>query len=76
MHILDQWIFSLSPTMDDLTTDDEKKPLDALVGQNDEDSQPDPDEYIMLESGQGRLWLVKVRPSVHHDTPRPPTVPC
>ena len=26
--------------MDDLTTDDEKKPLDALVGQNDEDSQP------------------------------------
>jgi transcription initiation factor TFIIF subunit beta len=45
--------------MDDVTVDDEKKPFDAL-GQNDEDSQPDPDEHIMLESGHGRVWLVKV----------------
>jgi hypothetical protein len=46
--------------MDDLTAEDEKKPFDALAAQNDEDSQPDPDEHIMLESGHGRVWLVKV----------------
>ncbi|KAN0126263.1 Transcription initiation factor IIF, beta subunit domain containing protein, partial [Lactarius tabidus] len=45
--------------MDDLAVEDEKKPFDALGG-NDEDSQPDPDEHIMLESGQGRVWLVKI----------------
>jgi hypothetical protein len=49
--------------MDDLTADDEKKPFDALAAQNDEDSQPDPDEHIMLESGHGRVWLVKVSPT-------------
>jgi hypothetical protein len=42
--------------------EDEKKPFDALGGHNDEDSLPDPDEHIMLESGQGRVWLVKVHP--------------
>ncbi|KAI9456862.1 hypothetical protein BJY52DRAFT_1275057 [Lactarius psammicola] len=46
--------------MDDLAVDDEKKPFDAFGGHNDEDSQPDPDEHIMLESGQGRVWLVKI----------------
>jgi transcription initiation factor TFIIF subunit beta len=40
--------------------EDEKKPFDALGGHNDEDSLPDPDEHIMLESGQGRVWLVKI----------------
>ena len=46
--------------MDDLIVDDEKKPFDELGAQNDDDSQPDPDEHIMLESGHGRVWLVKV----------------
>jgi transcription initiation factor TFIIF subunit beta len=46
--------------MDDLTVDDEKKPFDELGAQNDDDSQPDPDEHLMLESGHGRVWLVKV----------------
>jgi transcription initiation factor TFIIF subunit beta len=46
--------------MDDPAVDDEKKPFDALGSQNDEDSQPDPDEHIMLESGHGRVWQVKV----------------
>ncbi|KAF8486450.1 transcription initiation factor IIF, beta subunit-domain-containing protein [Russula ochroleuca] len=46
--------------MDDIAVDDEKKPFDALGSQNDEDSQPDPDEHIMLESGHGRVWLVKI----------------
>jgi hypothetical protein len=48
--------------MDDTTADDEKKPFDALGVQNDDDLQPDPDEHIMLESGHGRVWLVKVFP--------------
>lgn len=46
--------------MDDLAVDDESKPFDALGGHNEDDSQPDPDEHIMLESGQGRVWLVKI----------------
>ena len=49
--------------MDDLTVDDEKKPFDELGAQNDEDSQPDPDEHLMLKSGHGRVWLVKVSKS-------------
>ena len=49
--------------MDDIAVDDEKKPFDELGAQNDEDLQPDPDEHIMLESGHGRVWLVKV--SIH-----------
>ena len=50
--------------MDDPTAaDDEKKPFDALGAQNDDDLQPDPDEHIMLESGHGRVWLVKVIPA-------------
>ncbi|KAH9957129.1 transcription initiation factor IIF, beta subunit-domain-containing protein [Russula dissimulans] len=44
--------------MDD--ADNEKKPFDALGTQNDDDSQPDPNEHIMLESGHGRVWLVKI----------------
>jgi len=46
--------------MDDLTVDDEKKPFDALGAQDDDDSQLDPDEHLMLESGCGPVWLVKV----------------
>ncbi|KAH8978810.1 transcription initiation factor IIF, beta subunit-domain-containing protein [Lactarius hatsudake] len=46
--------------MDDLAVDEEKKPFDELGGHNEDDSQPDPDEHIMLESGQGRVWLVKI----------------
>lgn len=46
--------------MDDLTVDDEKKPFDEVGAQIDDDSQPDPDEHLMLESGHGRVWLVKV----------------
>jgi len=45
--------------MDDPAADDEKKPFDAL-GTQDDDLQPDPDEHIMLESGHGRVWLVKI----------------
>jgi len=46
--------------MDGLTVDDEKKPFDVLGAQNDDDSQPDPDEHLMLESTCGPVWLVKI----------------
>ncbi|KAF9007918.1 transcription initiation factor IIF, beta subunit [Cyathus striatus] len=40
--------------------DDEKKPFDAENQNNDEDTQPDPDEQLMLDQGNGRVWLVKI----------------
>ncbi|TFK31732.1 transcription initiation factor IIF, beta subunit [Crucibulum laeve] len=40
--------------------DDEKKPFDAENARDDEDSQPDPDEHLMLDQGNGRVWLVKI----------------
>ena len=40
----------LNITMDGLAGDDEKKPLDLLGAQNNKDSQPDPDEHIMLRA--------------------------
>lgn len=46
--------------MDDIAVEDEKKPFDSVVGGHDEDTQPDPDEQIMTESGNGRVWMVKV----------------
>ncbi|KAF8626926.1 hypothetical protein AX17_006427 [Amanita inopinata Kibby_2008] len=39
--------------------EEEKKPFDAELG-HDEDSQPDPDEHLMLDQGNGRVWLVKI----------------
>ena len=41
--------------------DDEKKPFD-VENPEEEDSQPDPDEHLMLDQGNGRVWLVKVCP--------------
>lgn len=43
----------------DAPIDDEKKPFDAETA-NDDDSQPDPEEHLMLDQGSGRVWLVKV----------------
>ncbi|KAF8340089.1 transcription initiation factor IIF, beta subunit [Amanita rubescens] len=40
--------------------DEEKKPFEAELGGNDEDSQPDPDEHLMLDQGNGRVWMVKI----------------
>ncbi|KAG6813883.1 hypothetical protein H0H92_006290 [Tricholoma furcatifolium] len=40
--------------------DDDKKPFDAETQHDDDDAQPDPDEELMLEQGNGRVWLVKV----------------
>jgi len=43
----------------DEAVEDEKKPFDTEVGPED-DSQPDPDEQLMLDQGNGRVWLVKI----------------
>ncbi|KAN0093369.1 Transcription initiation factor IIF, beta subunit domain containing protein [Tylopilus felleus] len=45
--------------MDDLTVEDEKKRFEPEVP-NEEDTQPDPDEELMLDRGNGRVWLVKI----------------
>lgn len=40
---------------------DDKKPLASLEEPtNEEDLQPDPDETLQLDSGGGKIWLVKV----------------
>jgi len=39
---------------------DEKKPLASLEEGNDDEAQPDPDEILQLESGSGKIWLVKI----------------
>jgi hypothetical protein len=49
--------------MDDAVVDDDKKSFDAEIAQDD-DSQPDPEEHLMLDQGNGRIWLVKVRKSI------------
>ena len=46
-------------TMDDTAIEDEKKPFDA-EHVNDDDVQPDPDEELIMQANNGRVWLVKV----------------
>ncbi|THH16875.1 hypothetical protein EW146_g3847 [Bondarzewia mesenterica] len=46
--------------MDDIVQEDEKKPFDAELAGHEEETQPDPDEHIMLETGNGRVWVVKI----------------
>lgn len=40
--------------------EEEKKPFDAEHALHEEETQPDPDESLMLDQGNGRVWLVKV----------------
>jgi hypothetical protein len=51
------------PLLMDAVVDDEKKSFDAEIAQDD-DSQPDPEEHLMLDQGNGRIWLVKVGKSI------------
>lgn len=46
--------------MDDLDVADDKKRFE-VDGTHDEETQPDPDEELMLDRGNGRVWMVKVR---------------
>ncbi|TCD63740.1 hypothetical protein EIP91_004991 [Steccherinum ochraceum] len=45
--------------MEDPAAEDEKKPFDDEK-HNDEDTLPDPDEPLMMDAGNGRVWLVKI----------------
>ena len=49
--------------MDDTTMmeEEDSKRFDSVHGGNDEDNQPDPDEPLTMDAGNGRVWLVKVR---------------
>ena len=45
----------------DAMQEDEKKPLvDAAMAADDSDQQPDPDEHLMLDQGNGAVWSVRV----------------
>ena len=44
---------------DDAGTE-ERKPFDADVVKEEEDTQPEPDEVLSMDSGGGRVWSVKV----------------
>lgn len=51
---------SLHSIMDDTVADEDTKQFDAVNGTHDEDTQPDPDEPLMMDAGNGRVWLVKI----------------
>ncbi|KAL1703208.1 transcription initiation factor IIF, beta subunit-domain-containing protein [Schizophyllum commune] len=45
----------------DAMHEDEKKPLvDAAMAADDSDQQPDPDEHLMLDQGNGAVWSVRI----------------
>ena len=46
--------------MEDTVMDDEKKPFDAENAANDDDTQPDPEEELIMQANNGRVWMVKV----------------
>ncbi|EJF58635.1 transcription initiation factor IIF beta subunit [Dichomitus squalens LYAD-421 SS1] len=42
-----------------MVEEEDSKRFDSVNGEN-EDSQPDPDEPLMMDAGNGRVWLVKI----------------
>ena len=57
-----------------MVEEEDKKQFDAINGAEDAETEPDPDESLIMDSGNGRVWLVKVRtrrsghrPSNPHD---------
>ncbi|RPD59703.1 transcription initiation factor IIF, beta subunit [Lentinus tigrinus ALCF2SS1-6] len=48
--------------MEDTTMVEEEdtKQFDSVHGGHDEDHQPDPQEELIMDSGDGRVWLVKI----------------
>lgn len=46
--------------MDEPTADEDSKSFDAVHGMNEEDLQPDPEEPLLMEAAEGRVWLVKI----------------
>lgn len=52
---------------DNVMEEDNKQHLDSIHNTHEEDdSQPDPDESLMMDAGNGRVWLVKVSISRCH----------
>ena len=51
---------------EDTMMEDEKKPFDAEQGGAEDDSaQPDPEEELLMQSNNGRVWIVKVHSARH-----------
>ncbi|KZT00944.1 transcription initiation factor IIF beta subunit [Laetiporus sulphureus 93-53] len=46
--------------MDGPSVEEDTKHFDSVQGAHDGDSQPDPNEPLMLDAGNGRVWLVKI----------------
>jgi len=46
--------------MDAPVIEEDTKQFDAVNGPHEEDTQPDPDEPLMMDAGNGRVWLVKI----------------
>ncbi|KAI0671342.1 transcription initiation factor IIF, beta subunit-domain-containing protein [Trametes maxima] len=46
--------------MEDTVMEEDTKRFDAVHGGADEDTQPDPDEQLMMDAGLGKVWLVKI----------------
>ena len=61
LFVCHAYLFQLN--LMDVVVDDDKKSFEAETAQDD-DSQPDPEEHLMLDQGNGRIWLVKVRKSI------------
>ena len=43
-----------------MAEEEDKKQFDAVNGTQDAETEPDPDESLIMDSGNGRVWLVKV----------------
>ena len=43
-----------------MVEEEDKKQFDAVNGTQDAETEPDPDESLIMDSGNGRVWLVKV----------------
>ena len=52
-----------------MVEEEDSKQFDSVNGGNEEDNQPDPDEPLMMDAGNGRVWLVKVRIYPPHCVP-------
>ncbi|KAI0950676.1 hypothetical protein AcW1_007923 [Taiwanofungus camphoratus] len=46
--------------MEDPIIEEDSKRFDSINTTQDEDTQPDPDEPLMMDAGNGRVWLVKI----------------
>ena len=55
---------------DDAGTE-ERKPFDTDVVKEEEDTQPEPDEVLSMDSGGGRVWSVKVCTLHEHERYNP-----